>query len=104
MKRAEATALEIVEESETMEDAQDRLQDACDWDWAIYCGMAMELCCNVPFDVLNEAEDMVDDVGGVPKHHSLFDHASLVAYWIIWGSVSRCIQDMASKFDAPVSA
>ena len=92
MKRAENVAVEIMEHAETLDDAIDRVVESCDWDWTIYNGMAMELCANVPNDLLSEAEEMVNDTGGISEHVGLYEHASLVAYWIVWGAVSRCVE------------
>ena len=92
MKRAENVAAEIMEDAETLDDAMDRVVESCDWDWTIYNGMAMELCANVPNDLLSEAEEMVQDCGSVTSATGLSEHATMVAYWIVWGAVSRCVE------------
>ena len=92
MKRAESVAAEIMEHAETLDDAIDQVSESCDWDWTIYSGQAMDLCNNVPNDLLIEAEEMVQDCGSVTSATGLSEHATMVAYWIVWGAVSRCVE------------
>ena len=92
IKRADSVASELLDNEETEGDAEDRLMDSCEWDWTIYYGMAMELCNNVPGHLLDEAEEMVEETGVVLGHTSLYEHATFVAFWIVWGAVSRALE------------
>jgi len=45
-------------------DAIEIAHESCEWDWVIYYARAMELCQAVPSDVLNDAEQEFEDMGG----------------------------------------
>ena len=107
MKRARNAAEEIIEHVNAMllggngpdciEYAQDIIAEHCDWDWTIYYGMAMELCCNVPSDILQNAEEMVKDHGTVTAETDLYSHATMVAYWIVYGAIEQSLEAMIEQ-------
>jgi len=100
MKRADSVAAELLDNAETLDDAREGLYESCDWDWVIYYGMAMELCTNVPSDVLSDAEEMVADMDLITNDISLFGHAHTVAYWIVHNAVNASLERMIEEREA----
>ena len=99
-RRAADVAAELLENADSADRARDLVAESCEWDWVIYYGMAMELCINVPNDVLNAAEDVVADLGMVTESTDLYGHACLVAYWIAHNAVSASLERMIEEREA----
>ena len=97
MKRAHNAAEEIMEHAESTDDARDMVHDYCEWDWTIYNGKAMELCCNVPAYLFNDAEGTVMDSGMVDATTGLYEHATLIAYWIIHEAIAEQLEGLILK-------
>lgn len=71
--------------------------EADSWDWVIYYGQAMELCTQVPSSVLEEAEAMVQDAGGVQEVFvgaGLYGVACQCAYWIVFEQVFAAMEEL----------
>lgn len=83
-------SVESVEASEVAHNSADS------WDWVIYTGQALELCAMLPSSVVDQAESMVIDCGGIGEAFEsggLGGVASLVAYWIIYQAVSEAVDE-----------
>jgi len=100
MKRARNAAEEIMEHAECADDARDMVHEYCEWDWAIYNGKAMELCCNVPAYLMDEAQGMVEDSGTVDATTGLYEHAAMLAYWIIHTAIVEHLEGMIEEREA----
>ena len=71
-------------------------ESADSWDWVIYHGKALELCAMLPSRVVDEAESMVIDCGGIGEafeNGGLGGVACLVAYWIINQAVAEAVEE-----------
>jgi len=100
MKRAHNAAEDIMEHAECPEQARDMVHDYCDWDWAIYYGKAMELCCNVPSGVLYSAEDLAQESGTVSAEAGLYERAGMIAYWIIHEAIAGQLEALIEQTEA----
>ena len=82
-------------------DANDVAHESADsWDWVIYYGKALEVCAMLPSSVVDQAESMVIDCGGIGEAFEsggLGGVASLVAYWIIYQAVSEAVEEVKEE-------
>ena len=95
MERAKNDARELLESADDWDTALDLIHERSrDWDWVIYPGKAMDLCAAVPNDVLDNAEDEVNDCGLINAETNLYEHASAVAYWIVHNAIMEAITEL----------
>ena len=113
IKRAKADALEympdlpkfgtveawqaFLESVESVESGDCAHESADSWDWVIYPGKALELCAMLPSSLVNAAESMASDCGGIQdafESGGLGGVACLVAYWVIYQAVADTIEDV----------
>jgi hypothetical protein len=90
------TFLDSVESVESGDIAHER---ADSWDWVIYYGQALELCSVLPSSLINEAESMIEQCGGVQdafESGGLGGVACLVAYWVVYQAVQGAV-DIAKE-------
>lgn len=82
-------------------EASDVAHESADsWDWVIYHGKALELCTMLPSRVVDEAESMVIDCGGIGEafeNGGLGGVACLVAYWIINQAVLEAAEELKAE-------
>lgn len=74
--------------------------EADSWDWVIYNGQALQLCCAVPSSVLDQAEDMARDCSDISylfNHSGLYGIASTCAYWIVYEAVSVQLNEVCQE-------
>jgi hypothetical protein len=70
-------------------------ESADSWDWVIYHGQALELCALLPSSIVDNAESMALDCGGITEAFEsggLGGVACLVAYWIIHDAVQDAVE------------
>jgi hypothetical protein len=86
------TFLDSVESVESGDIAH---ESADSWDWVIYNGQALELCSVLPSSLINEAESMASECGGIQEAFEsggLGGVACLIAYWIIYQAVQDAVE------------
>lgn len=75
-------------------------ESADSWDWVIYHGKALELCAMLPRRVVDEAESMTTEWGGLGEafeNGGLGGVACLVAYWVIYQTVSEVVEELKEE-------
>ena len=97
IRRAADVAAELLEDSDSADRARDLVAESCEWDWVIYYGKAMDLCTNVPSDILDNAESMVADCCMVNENTDLYSHACAVAFWIVHNAVSAQLDQLINE-------
>jgi len=97
MRRAADVAGELLENTDSADRARDLIAESSEWDWVIYYSKAMDLCTNVPSDILDDAESMVADCCMVNENTDLYSHACAVAFWIVHNAVSAQLDQLINE-------
>jgi len=97
IRRAADVAGELLENTDSADNARDLVAESCEWDWVIYYSKAMDLCTNVPSDILDDAESMVADCCMVNEKTDLYSHACAVAFWIVHNAVSEQLEQLINE-------
>ena len=75
-------------------------ESADSWDWVIYHGKALELCAILPSSIVDDAESMASDCGGIGdafERGGLGGVACLVAFWAIYQAVSDAVEEVKEE-------
>ena len=97
IRRAADVAGELLENTDSADRARDLVAESCEWDWVIYYGKAMDLCTNVPSDILDNAESMVEECRMLNEKPDLYGHACAVAFWIVHNAVSAQLDQLINE-------
>jgi len=97
MRRAADVAGELLENTDSPDRARDLIAESSEWDWVIYYSKAMDLCNNVPSDILDDAESMVADCCTIDEKTDLYSHACAVAFWIVHNAVSEQLEQLINE-------
>ena len=88
-------------ELKTIEEV-DIAHEMSDWDWVIYFGMAMQLCREVPSEVLHDAESEWHDMGGpdvIEGNFGLYEFASQLAAIIVIDQIGQAVSSIKAELE-----
>jgi len=80
-------------------DAHEIAHESCEWDWVIYYHRAMELCQAMPSDVLDDAEQEFEDMGGTENMTSvgLYEIAVRLAAIIVAREIAEAVESVKEE-------
>lgn len=90
----------FLESVESVESGDCAHESADSWDWVIYPDKALELCAILPSSLVDEAESMASDCGGIAgafESGGLGGVACLIAYWVIYQAVYDAIGEVKEE-------